>query len=93
MLEALASGSSIVASAVAGIPQAVSHRKEALLVPERDPKALAEAILELLASPDVRESLGKNARERARSAFSWGRVGDQFEDVFRTVTRSRGAAS
>ncbi|MGH9460624.1 MAG: glycosyltransferase [Vicinamibacteria bacterium] len=93
VLEALASGSSIVASAVAGIPQAVSHRKEALLVPERDPKALAEAILELLASPDVRESLGRNARERARSVFSWGRVGDQFEDVFRTVTRSRGTAS
>jgi glycosyltransferase involved in cell wall biosynthesis len=93
MLEALASGSSIVASAVAGIPQAVSHRKEALLVPERDPKALAEAILELLSSPDARELLGRNARERARSVFSWGRVGDQFEDVFRTVTRSRGAAS
>ncbi len=93
MLEALASGSSIVASAVAGIPQAVSHRKEALLVPERDPKALAEAILELLGSQQTRDSLGRNARERARSAFSWGRVGDQFEDVFRTVTRSSGAAT
>ena len=93
MLEALASGSAIVASAVAGIPQAVSDRKEALLVPERDPKALADAILELLGNRDTRESLGRSARERARSAFSWSRVGDQFEDVFRTVTGSSGTAT
>jgi len=93
MLEALASGSPVVASAVAGIEQAVSHGKDALLVPERDPEALANALLELLGSRDRREALGRKARERARSAFHWGRVGEQFEDVFRTVTRSGGAAT
>ena len=93
MLEALASGSAIVASAVAGIPQAVSEGKEALLVPERDPKALADSILELLSSPDQRTRLGSRAREKARSIFDWGRVGEQFEDVFRTVTRSGGAST
>lgn len=93
ILEALASGSPIVASAVAGIRQAVRHGKEALLVPERDPKALGEAILKLLDSRESRESLGRNARQRAQSAFSWSRVGDQFEDVFRTVTRTRGSSA
>jgi len=93
VLEALASGSSIVASAIAGIPQAVRQRREALLVPERDARALAEAIRELLGSRDTRESLAAAARERARSAFSWSRVGDQFEDVFRTVTRASGATT
>ena len=93
MLEALASGSPIVASAVAGIPQAVSQGKEALLVPERDPKALADSILELLRSPERRNALGTRAREKARSVFDWGRVGEQFEDVFRSVTRSSGAST
>lgn len=93
MLEALASGSPIVASAVAGIPQAVSRGKEALLVPERDPKALADSILELLRSPEQRNALGTRAREKARSVFDWGRVGEQFEDVFRTVTRSGGEST
>jgi glycosyltransferase involved in cell wall biosynthesis len=93
MLEALASGSPIVASAVAGIPQAVSEGKEALLVPERDAKALADAILQLLRSRDEREALGRRGREKARSVFDWGRVGEQFEDVFRTVTGSGGAST
>ena len=90
MLEALASGSPIVASAVAGIPQAVSQGKEALLVPEREPKALADSILELLRSPELRQTLGTNAREKARSVFDWARVGEQFENVFRSVTRPSG---
>jgi len=90
MLEAMASGSPIVASAVAGIPQAVSEGKEALLVPERDPKALADSILDLLRSPEQRNALGTRAREKARSVFDWGRVGEQFEYVFRSVTRSGG---
>ncbi len=93
MLEALASGSPIVASAVAGIPQAVSDGKEALLVPERDPKALAAAIGELLESRGQRETLGESAREKARAVFDWGRVGEQFDDVFRSVTGSGGASA
>jgi glycosyltransferase involved in cell wall biosynthesis len=93
MLEALASGSPIVASAVAGIPQAVSDGKEALLVPERDPKALARAIGELLESRGQRETLGESAREKARAVFDWRRVGEQFDDVFRSVTGSGGASA
>jgi D-inositol-3-phosphate glycosyltransferase len=59
-------------------------------VPERDPEALASALRELLGNRERREALGRSAQERARSAFDWARVGEQFEDVFRTVTRSGG---
>ncbi|NGX53367.1 MAG: hypothetical protein K1000chlam4_00078, partial [Chlamydiae bacterium] len=64
LLEAMASGSPLVASAVAGIPQAVRDKKEALLVAERDPEALAGAILELLESPELRKNLGASARQK-----------------------------
>jgi glycosyltransferase involved in cell wall biosynthesis len=91
LLEAMASGTALVASAVAGIPQAVRDGREAILVEERDPEALARAILDLLRSPGRRENLGASARARALEAFDWRRVGERFEDVFRSVTRARSA--
>jgi glycosyltransferase involved in cell wall biosynthesis len=93
LLEAMASGAPTVASAVAGIPQAVTDGKEALLVAERDPRALAKALVELLESREKRDRLGAAARARARDVFSWSRVGERFEHVFRSVTRAGGEAS
>ena len=91
LLEGMASGTPLVASAVAGIPQAVRAGTEALLVAERDPEALATAILALLDSPERREALGRAARARAQDVFDWSRVGEQFEDVFRSVTGDGGS--
>lgn len=88
LLEGMASGSPLIASAVAGIPQAVRDGKEAILVAERDPEALAKAISRLLSSPDYRENLGKAALQRAREQFDWKRVGERFEEIFFTVTGS-----
>jgi glycosyltransferase involved in cell wall biosynthesis len=85
LLEGMASGSALVASAVAGIPQAVRDGKEALLVAERDPEALAEAIVKLLKSKETRDALGDAARARARELFDWSRVGERFESVFNSV--------
>lgn len=93
LLEAMASGAPLVASAVAGIPQAVRGGKDGLLVAERDPEALAAAIIELLDSPEQMEKLGSSARSRAREHFDWTRVGERFENVFRSVTGAGGAAS
>jgi glycosyltransferase involved in cell wall biosynthesis len=90
LLEGMASGSPIVASAVAGIPQAVRDGREGLLVGERDAEAMAKAILELLRSPERREQLGSAARERAKESFDWSRVGERFEAIFRSVTEARG---
>jgi glycosyltransferase involved in cell wall biosynthesis len=90
LLEGMASGSPIVASAVAGIPQAVRDGREGLLVGERDAEAIAKAILELLRSPKRREQLGSAARERAKESFDWSRVGERFEEIFRSVTGARG---
>jgi glycosyltransferase involved in cell wall biosynthesis len=85
LLEGMASGSALVASDVAGIPQAVRDGTEALLVPERDPEALANAVIELLESSERRMSLGTAARARARELFDWAHVGERFEEVFYSV--------
>lgn len=90
VLEAMAAGAPLVASAVGGIPQAVGHGRDGWLVPEKDAAALAEAIDRLLRSPDTQQALGEAARRRAREAFSWSRVGERFEALFAAVARARG---
>jgi glycosyltransferase involved in cell wall biosynthesis len=89
LLEAMASASAIVASDVAGIPQAIRSGRDGILVAEKDPEALAAAIASLAASEEKRSALGESARTRALEAFNWNLVGERFESVFRTVAQTR----
>ncbi|MBI5597454.1 MAG: glycosyltransferase family 4 protein [Elusimicrobia bacterium] len=70
VLEALAAGTPVVASRVGGIPELVRHGKEALLVPAKDPAALARAIARLWNDAPLRERMASAAKERA-AAFTW----------------------
>jgi glycosyltransferase involved in cell wall biosynthesis len=70
VLEAMAAGVPVVASAVGGIPEQVHHGCEGLLVPPCDPAALARAIQELLCDPDLAHRLGKAGEIRVSSAYS-----------------------
>jgi glycosyltransferase involved in cell wall biosynthesis len=89
LLEAMASASAIVASDVAGISQAIRHDRDGILVPERDPEALASAMTSLSGSRQKRRALGTSARARAIEAFNWNLVGERFESVFRSVAQAR----
>lgn len=85
VLEAMAAARPIVATRVGGIAEALHHEKTALLVPPRDPVALAEAIESLLARPADAAALGLAARrvvEQNHSAEKWVRA---YEDVFQSV--------
>ena len=90
LLESMASGSAIVASDVAGIPQAIRHERDGLLVPPKDANALARAIERLVSSPELRATLGAQARKRAETEFNWKLVGERFESVLGAVAKTRG---
>ncbi len=62
LLEAMASATAVVATDVAGIPEVVVDSENGLLVPPRDPKALADAVLRLADDPRLRARLGNAAR-------------------------------
>ncbi len=85
LLEGMASGVAIVASAVAGIPQVISPGETGLLVPEKDPDALAAAIVCLLRDPELRTQLGQAARKRVEKELNWPAVARQFEQVYMQV--------
>ncbi len=69
LLEAMASGLPVVATSVAGIPEAVADGETGLLVPGADPDALAAAIARLAADPGLRATLGRAARARVLDQF------------------------
>lgn len=74
ILEALAAGRAIVTTDVPGCRDAVTHGVEGLLVPPRDPVALAEALRWLIEDPNLRARMGAAGRERAVREFSSERV-------------------
>jgi len=69
LMEAMASGAAVVATRVSGLPELVEDGHNGLLVPPRDPAALAAAIERLLADPALRRRLGAAARETVARHF------------------------
>jgi phosphatidyl-myo-inositol dimannoside synthase len=92
-LEALASGRPLIATSVGGIPEVVRDSETGLLVPEKDPVALAAAIEQLRADAELRERLSKRARQVAVQRLSWDTTIDAFEQTFeRAIAHYAGGA-
>jgi glycosyltransferase involved in cell wall biosynthesis len=70
VLEAMAAGVPVVASAVGGVPELVDDGETGVLVPPGDPAALAAALARLAAEPALRERLGAAGRRHAEAEFS-----------------------
>ena len=85
--EALACGLPIVGSAVGGIPDLVTHGRNGLLVPPRDPAALAEAIRHLGENPALRAEIGLRNRAQAEASLSWDRITTRYLSLYNGVRR------
>jgi glycosyltransferase involved in cell wall biosynthesis len=81
-LEALASGTPVVATTAGGLPQAITDRENGLLVAERDAGALAAAISQLITSPDQASALGVRARQRIEREHSWKRTAEMMAAAY-----------
>jgi glycosyltransferase involved in cell wall biosynthesis len=88
--EAMAHARPVVATAVGGLPDMVVDGETGLLVPPRDPQALRAAIDRLLADPDLRHRLGRNARTRIAELCDWDRILDTIVGSYETALGPRG---
>lgn len=92
LMEAMACGKPVVATAVGGIPELVTDDVEGLLVPPGDVRGLADAVSRLLGDPGLRERMGRAGRERVK-AFTWNasarKTMREYERALSTTERSR----
>jgi glycosyltransferase involved in cell wall biosynthesis len=82
MIEALAHEKPVVASAVGGILDVIHSDKTGLLVPEKDPQALAQTILFLLADPERAKQMGEEGLQDIQIRFSWSRIVPLWQAAF-----------
>jgi glycosyltransferase involved in cell wall biosynthesis len=94
LLDAMAAGRSVVATSTGGIPEVVVHRETGLLVPPRDHRAMADAIVELLRNEPLRTRMGQAGLERVRARFTVERMVAETLRVYEaTVDRRRAAGT
>jgi glycosyltransferase involved in cell wall biosynthesis len=87
ILEAMTAGKAIVASATAGIPEAITDGREGLLVSPGDVDALAEALGRLLVDPQHRAALGAAAADRAGRDFTIAVMAERYEALYAAALR------
>ena len=87
LLEAMGRGAAIVAN---DVPE---HREvlgdAGVYYARNDPSALADRLAELAGDAELRARLGSTAAERAARLFSWDRVTDEYEELFKGMTDAR----
>lgn len=83
-LEAMACGTPVVASDVGGLSFVVRDGETGFLVPEGDPRALADILGHLICEPELRDRLGKRGIEIARE-YAWTRIADQIEEIYQEL--------
>jgi glycosyltransferase involved in cell wall biosynthesis len=85
MLEAMAAGRPVVATAVGGTAEAVVAERTGVLVPPRDSAALAAAMVRLLGDRDLAERFGRAGQARVSSEFSVSQMVRRYADLYMAV--------
>jgi len=80
-LEALALGKPVVGTRAGGLPEVVRHRQTGLLVDYGDTRALADALVKLLSSPEIRLFMGRSAADDAER-FDITRTVNQVQNLY-----------
>lgn len=85
LIEAAAVGRALVATDVPGCREVVKHGVNGLLVPPRDPVALAKALELLMLNPEMRTRMGVESRKRAEAEFGSDLINQQTLQVYASV--------
>lgn len=88
--EALAVETPVIATALEGNPELIQAGETGLLVPPRDPPALAQALLQLIRRPDLAKAMARAGRERVATTFSLEAKIDRTERLYRRLLHDAG---
>ncbi len=93
LLEAMALGTPCVSTDVTGIPEILLDGETGLMVPQRDPGALASAVERMILNPELRTRLAERARRLIETDFDIHENAARVREVFRSATRTPAAMS
>ncbi len=85
VLEAMAAGRPVVATDVGGVPEIVAHGETGLLVPARNPAALAAALVVLLRDPARARRMGEAGRRRVLERHAMGRMVAEIQGLYESL--------
>jgi D-inositol-3-phosphate glycosyltransferase len=83
LLEAMACGLPVIATAVGGTPEILKHNKNGILVPPINPTAMAEATSKLLSNEKLATTLGKEARKNVEDNYTWEENVRRLQAIYR----------
>lgn len=87
LLEAMAAGVPVAATAVGGVPEVVAHEESALLVPPHDTRAMAAAVGRLLADAPLARKLASNASALVAARYSPEAYARSVVEIYRALAR------
>jgi glycosyltransferase involved in cell wall biosynthesis len=91
VMEYMAAGKPVVGTRVGGLPDLVVDGANGLLVPPRNPSALADAVASLLVDPAERRRMGEEGRRRQRREFDLDNTVRRIEELYETLFSVRAA--
>lgn len=83
-LEAMACGTPVIASDVGGLSTLVRDGRTGFLVPDNDPRALADKLAPLLALPEIHDTLGEHGVATAE-AYGWPVIAERVEELYERI--------
>lgn len=87
LIEAMACGRAVVVSRLPGNANTVEHGRSGILVPPKNPQAIASAVTTLLQSRHLRDRLGREARRQVVTKFRHTVIGRQYHNLFTAILK------
>ena len=87
LLESMASGVPVIATAGGGTDEVIVHGKNGLMVPPADPRCLAESIIDVLSNQEKVEIMAKTALQDVKARFGLKRYVQDYVSIYHEVLK------
>ncbi|GAH45981.1 unnamed protein product, partial [marine sediment metagenome] len=82
LLEALACGTPVISTEIVGVAEDVEKNNAGIIVPSKNPEALADAMIEILNDEDMAKKMGENGRRLVEEKYTWEQIAEITEKVY-----------
>lgn len=90
LMEAMAIGLPVIATATGGTPELITHLENGYLIPPNSPTALADAVEYLINHPEIAHTMGVNAQKHILDHYTIPKIADQLENYYLTLLQEKG---